>query len=107
MRNTMLRLAALSLAIPITGVTLASPAGAHERNYRHYHYNGRTYSGAKYCRRSPATTGAIAGGVGGAVLGSEVLGGGLLGIGAGAVAGVVAGKAVDRTLTAKRRCTYR
>ena len=107
MRNTILRLAALSLVIPATGVTLASPAGAHARNYRHYHYNGQTYYGRKYCRHSSATTGAVAGGVGGAVLGSEVLGHGLLGIGAGAVAGVVAGKAIDRTLTAKRRCTYR
>ena len=104
MRNTMLRLAALSLVIPATGVTLASPAGA---STRHHHYSGRTYYGRKYCRRSSATTGAVAGGVGGAVLGSEVLGHGLLGIGAGAVAGVVAGKAIDRTLTAKRRCYRR
>ena len=107
MRKTMLHLVALSLMVPATAVTLASPAGAHSRNYRHYHQNGRTYSGVKYCRRSPATTGAVAGGVGGAVVGSQVLGHGLLGIGAGAVAGVVAGKAIDRTLTAKRRCAYR
>ena len=104
MRKTMFHLIGLSLMVPATGVTLASPAGAHARNYRHHHYSGNTYAGRKYCRRSPATTGAIAGGVGGAVLGSQVLGHGLLGIGAGAVAGVVAGKAIDRTLTARRRC---
>lgn len=107
MRTTMLHLVALSLMVPATSVTLASPAGAHARNYRHYHSSGRTYYGRKYCRHSSATTGAVAGGVGGAVLGSQVLGHGLLGIGAGAVAGVVAGKAVDRTLTARRRCSYR
>ena len=107
MRKTMLHLIGLSLMVPATSVSLSSPAGAHARNYRHYHYSGRTYYGRKYCRHSPATTGAVAGGVGGAVVGSQVLGHGLLGIGAGAVAGVVAGKAIDRTLTAKRRCAYR
>ena len=103
MRKTMLHLVALSMLVPATSVSLASPAGAHAR----HHYYGRTYAARKYCRRSSATTGAVAGGVGGAVLGSQVLGHGLLGIGAGAVAGVVAGKAVDRTLTARRRCYYR
>ena len=103
MRKTLLHLVALSVLIPATSVTLASPAGAHRR----HHYYGRTYYARKYCRHSSATTGAVAGGVGGAVLGSQVLGHGLLGIGAGAVAGVVAGKAVDRTLTARRRCYYR
>ena len=86
-----------------TLVGIAAPADArHRHNRKHYHsqsaYNGH------YCRHSSATTGAIAGGVGGAVLGNQVLGHGLLGAGAGAVAGVVAGKAIDRTLTARRRC---
>jgi len=107
MRKTMFHFVALSMLVPATGVTLAGPAGAHARDYRHYHSSGRTYYGRKYCRHSSATTGAVAGGVGGAVLGSQVLGHGLLGIGAGAVAGVVAGKAIDRTLTARRRCSYR
>ena len=101
MRKTMLHLVALSMLVPATSVTLASPAGARTR---HHHYSSQTYYGRKYCRHSSATTGAVAGGVGGAVLGSQVLGHGLLGIGAGAVAGVVAGKAIDRTLTARRRC---
>lgn len=103
MRTTMLRLAALSLVIPATGVSIAAPAGATTR----HHYSGRTTYARKYCRRSSATTGAVAGGVGGAVAGSQLLHHGLLGIGAGAIAGVVAGKAIDRTLTAKRRCYYR
>ena len=43
----------------------------------------------------------------GAVVGSKVLGGGLLGAAAGAVGGVVAGGAIDRSLSANRRCYYR
>jgi hypothetical protein len=35
------------------------------------------------------------------------LGGGLLGVAAGAVGGVVAGGAVDRSMTAKYRCYYK
>jgi hypothetical protein len=104
MRNTILRLAALSLAIPTGGLAIAAPADA--ATTRH-HYSGRTAYAHKYCRRSPASTGAVAGGIGGAVVGSQVLHHGLLGFGAGAIAGVVAGKAIDRTLTAKRRCYYR
>lgn len=82
---------------------LATPADARRR----HHYRGTAAYHYKYCRHSPANVGAVAGGVGGAVVGSQVLGHGLLGIGAGAVAGVVAGKAIDRSLTAKRRCYYR
>jgi hypothetical protein len=45
--------------------------------------------------------------VAGAVIGSKVLGGGLLGAAAGAVGGVVAGGAIDRSMTARQRCYYR
>ena len=94
----------MATAIAATAMTaVGSPAEARHRK----HYYGRTAYNYKYCRHSSATTGAVAGGVGGAVLGSQVLGHGLLGVGAGAVAGVVAGKAIDRTLTARRRCSYR
>ena len=47
MRKTMLHLIGLSLMVPATGVTLASPAGAHARNYHHHHYSGNTYAGRK------------------------------------------------------------
>ena len=51
-------------------------------------------------------TGAYVGGHGavGAVVGSQVIGHGLLGPAAGAVGGAFAGRAVDRTITAKKRC---
>ncbi len=92
----------MATAISATSMTaMAVPAEAHRNGRKHYH-SAAYYK--KYCHHSPATTGAVAGGVGGAVLGSQVLGHGLLGVGAGAVAGVVAGKAIDRTLTARRRC---
>ena len=95
----------MATAISATTMTgIASPAEA--RHNRKHYYSHAAYN-HRYCRHSSATTGAVAGGVGGAVLGSQVLGHGLLGVGAGAVAGVVAGKAIDRTLTARRRCSYR
>ena len=53
---------------------------------------------------SSGTTGLIAGGATGAVVGSKVLGGGIVGTAAGAVGGAFAGRAVDRTITAKKRC---
>ncbi|MEO7814903.1 MAG: hypothetical protein ABIR87_05605 [Sphingomicrobium sp.] len=100
--RTMFSKIMMATAISATSMTaMAVPAEAHRTGRKHYHSAAYYH---KYCRHSSATTGAVAGGVGGAVLGSQVLGHGLLGIGAGAVAGVVAGKAIDRTLTARRRC---
>jgi outer membrane lipoprotein SlyB len=93
--------AAAALAA-VTATSFALPADAAKRK----RYYGNTQV-VKVCRQSPATTGTIAGGVGGAILGSKELGGGLLGTAAGAVAGAVAGRAVDKTITAKRRCYYR
>ena len=84
------------LAVP------AAPAAAKEGVTSRRQVHHRT----KVCRRSKAETGAVVGGVGGAVTGAA-LGGGILGTVAGGVAGVVGGKAVDRTLTAKKRCYYR
>ena len=93
MRSLALALAALSVA----AVPVAADAKQHRRT---------VYKGQKVCRHSKAEAGAVAGGVGGAVAGAA-LGGGLLGTVAGGVAGVVGGKAIDRTLTAKKRCYYR
>ena len=87
---------------------VASPAIAHETTYPHHHtYKGHTHYAKKYCRRSPATTGTVVGGVTGAVVGGKVLGGGILGVAAGAVGGAVAGGAVDRSMTAHYRCYYK
>jgi outer membrane lipoprotein SlyB len=94
-------IAAAALAAT-TATTFSVPAEA--RHHRH-HYYGRTYYGHRYCRYSSGTTGLVAGGVGGAVVGSKVIGG-PVGLVAGAVGGAVAGRAIDRASTAPRRCYY-
>ena len=54
---------------------LATPESAHTTTYYHTHrYKGRTHYARKYCRYSSGTTGLVAGGVGGAVVGSKVIG---------------------------------
>jgi outer membrane lipoprotein SlyB len=87
--------------------SVSVPAEAHKSKYRHTHttqYAGSTY--ARRCRTSQGNAGLLAGGVGGAVVGSKALGGGILGTAAGAVGGALAGRAIDRTLTARERCRY-
>jgi outer membrane lipoprotein SlyB len=59
----------------------------------------------KVCRRSSGTAGLIAGGATGAVVGHAVLGG-PVGIAAGAVGGAFGGRAIDRRITAHKRCHY-
>jgi outer membrane lipoprotein SlyB len=91
-------------AIALTaGTSFSIDAGARTR---HHHYYGRTAYRHKVCRRSSATTGTVAGGVAGAVAGPGIIGHGLLGAAVGAVGGAVAGGAIDRTMTAPRRCYY-
>ena len=92
-------------ALAMTAATAVSvPADARTR--RHHYYSSTRYH-YKYCRHSSATTGKVVGGVTGALVGHILLGHGLLGTAAGAVGGVVAGGAVDRSLSARRRCYYR
>jgi uncharacterized protein YcfJ len=79
---------------------------AYARTHHRHHYYGRTAYRHKVCRRSPAVTGTVVGGVAGAVVGHSVLGHGLLGTVGGAVGGAVAGGAVDRSMTAHYRCYY-
>jgi outer membrane lipoprotein SlyB len=88
---------ATSVAIP----TMPANAATH-----HHHYYGHTTYRHKVCRRSSASTGTIVGGVAGAVAGPGIIGHGLLGAAAGAVGGAVAGGAIDRSMTAHRRCYY-
>lgn len=83
-RSTVLALSAAAL--------LAVPASADARR-------------VKVCRKSSGTTGLVAGGAVGAVAGHALLGG-PVGIAAGAVGGALGGRAVDRTITAKKRCHY-
>lgn len=98
MRKLILALSALSLAVPISMAFPSSDAQA--RTYRHH------YRGVKRCRYSSGTTGLIAGGVGGALVGNSILGHGALGTVAGAAGGAFAGRAIDRSMTADRRCRY-
>ena len=111
MRNLVLALSAVSLAIPASMTLPVSGAEAHKSRYAQRHTSrGIVYTGEgrrKVCRHSSGTTGLIAGGAGGAVAGSSLIGGGALGTVAGAVGGALAGRAIDRTLTAKNRCYYR
>ena len=97
----------MSALVATSFVSISAPADAHKSRYRHNHttqYAGSTY--ARRCRKSQGNAGLLAGGVGGAVLGGKALGGGILGTAAGAVGGALAGRAVDRTLTANKRCRY-
>lgn len=94
--------AALAM-IAATAISVPADARVH---HRHHYYSSSRYH-YKYCRHSSATTGKVVGGVTGAVVGHSLLGHGLLGTAAGAVGGVVAGGAVDRTMTAPHRCYYR
>lgn len=96
---------ATAFAVAATGTTsFTAPADAAVR-HRH-HYYGRTTYRHRVCRYSRGNTGAVVGGVAGAVAGPSIIGHGLLGAAAGAVGGVVAGRAIDRTSTAHRRCYY-
>jgi len=90
----------------MTASSVGAPAYSATRHHHRHHYYGRTAYRHKVCRRSPATTGTIVGGVAGAVVGHSLIGHGLLGTAAGAVGGAVAGGAVDRSMTARYRCYY-
>lgn len=98
--KTVMAVAALSMAGPIS-------APAYAVVHHHHHYHSSTHYHYKYCRHSSATTGKVVGGVTGALVGHSLLGHGLLGTAAGAVGGVVAGGAIDRSMTARHRCYYR
>lgn len=101
--NRMSKITIAAALTAITATTFEVPADARHR----HHYYGRTAYRHKVCRYSSGTTGLVAGGVGGAVIGSKVIGGGILGTAAGAVGGALAGRAIDRSSTARRRCYYR
>lgn len=98
----------MAAALVATSGPISVPAVAHTTYYAHHHrYHGRTYYAHRYCRYSNGTTGLVAGGVAGGLVGHGLLGHGLLGTAAGAVGGAVAGRAIDRSMTAPHRCYYR
>ncbi len=96
----------LKRAILIASIVLAMPISAYaDDRSDHGHY--RTYHGRshyEHCRHSSGTTGLVAGGVGGAILGGSVIGGGIAGPLIGGVAGALGGRAIDRSMTAHKRC---
>jgi len=100
MRKVLLALSAASMVTSM--VVPLTQADARRHQYREW----RGRDGRTYCRHSNGTTGMVVGGVTGALIGNGVAGRGdkLLGTGVGAVAGVFGGRAIDRTITAKRRC---
>jgi uncharacterized protein YcfJ len=103
----MRKLTRMSLAAAVAATAATSIAVPAESATRHrHHYYSKTGYRHKVCRRSPATTGTVVGGVAGAVAGPSIVGHGLLGAAVGAVGGAVAGGAVDRSMTAHYRCYY-
>jgi outer membrane lipoprotein SlyB len=103
MRSIILSLTAFALAVPVSAALPGVSSDAQAKPRKQYNSTATTRR-QRECRRSSGTTGLIAGGVGGAVLGSKVIGGGLLGTAVGAAGGALAGRAIDRTITAKDRC---
>jgi hypothetical protein len=104
MRNAILGLAAVTMAVP----AFSAPAFAHgetRSHSRHYSsdgdYRGPTWrgrDGRRYCRRSNGTTGLIVGGAGGALLGRAIdtRGERTTGTILGAAAGALLGREVQR-----------
>jgi uncharacterized protein YcfJ len=90
-------MAALLGAALVAPAMMPAPAFAQDRAYQRDDREYRGKDGRYYqnCKKSSGTTGAIAGGVGGAVAGN-VLGGGALGTIAGGVGGALLGKHLDK-----------
>lgn len=101
MRSLILALGAAAMTVPMSAALPVLGAAKAEAKAKRYH--SRAYY--RSCRYSKGTTGLVAGGVTGAVVGGKAIGG-VGGVAVGAVGGALAGRAVDRTITAKRRCRY-
>lgn len=101
MRKIIAAAAAFALAMPVMVPMQAAQAQTH---YKGKSSKSRTYY--KKCRRSKGTAGLIAGGAVGVLAGPAIIGHGLLGAAAGGVGGALGGRAIDRNMTAKKRCHY-
>lgn len=99
MRNAIMALAAISLAIPLS---MAVPTEGAEARKHHRYKEWRGRDGRTYCRKSNGTTGLIVGGVGGALAGRAIDTRGERATGTilGAAAGALIGKEID----SKRTC---
>lgn len=105
MRKIIATLSAVALALPTTVIVPFAPAQAQTRAHQSSkHYKAKSTRRYKKCRRSRGTAGLIAGGVVGVIAGPAIIGHGLLGAAAGGAGGALGGRAIDRTLTAKKRC---
>lgn len=104
MRKFIAVLSAAALAIPTAAVPLSAADAQTRTHHSSKHYKSKNTRHYQKCRHSKGTTGLIAGGVIGAVAGPAIIGHGLLGAAAGGVGGALGGRAVDRTITAKKRC---
>ena len=100
MRKLMLAMGCAAMVAPALVVTV-SPADA-QRRYKYREW--RDDRGRLRCRKPDGTTGAVVGGVAGALLGRTIDTGGdrTLGTLGGAAAGALAGRAVERS--GKRNC---
>ena len=94
MRKLMLALGASAMLVPATMAFPVSEAGAQRYKYREWRDN----RGRLRCRKPDGTTGAVIGGVAGALLGRTIdtRGDRTLGTLGGAAAGALAGRAVER-----------
>jgi hypothetical protein len=93
MHKLLLALSAVAVTLPTLAVPTAADARRH-RVYRHY---------AARCHHHGGTTGAVVGGVGGALVGRAVTGHGLAGPLVGGAAGALAGRHIERH-SQPRRC---
>ena len=99
MRKMLLALGCAAMVAPSLMVTVMTADA--QRRYRDSDRDGRVYRdnrGRLRCKKKDGTTGAIIGGVGGALLGRTVdtRGDRTLGTLGGAAAGALAGRAIDR-----------
>ncbi|MDF2385535.1 hypothetical protein JMG10_28980 [Nostoc ellipsosporum NOK] len=102
MRKLIAAAAALALAMPVAVIPTA-PAQA-QSHYKGKSSKSRTYY--KKCRRSTGTAGLVGGAAVGVLAGPAIIGHGLLGAAVGGVGGALGGRAIDRSITAKKRCHY-
>lgn len=118
MRNVILAVSALTLAVPaMPSAALAHGYSSYDdsREYRgrsSYNssrdYRGRSWRGRDgryYCQKSNGTTGLLIGGAGGALLGREIDGGRdkTTGTILGAAVGALLGRHVDRNVVSNKR----
>jgi outer membrane lipoprotein SlyB len=98
-----IKYAAAALAVMASGqLVLADAAMAHKSKRSHHHYHGKVYYEKQRCKGGNGAVGTVAGGVGGAVIGSAVVGGPVATI-AGGVGGALLGRHLDKKNTRKRQ----